>query len=70
MSFHHTKCKGEIIRRDPSPDAITRVLRERTHWCNCSNWKIQPNGYYKVFRYGFWEELESGEVMEVQRRKK
>jgi len=63
---HHLNCTYILPGRS-FPEGRERWMRERTHGCWCSAWKLLANGQYRIWRCGAWRKPKSGEVRRSRR---
>jgi len=60
--LYHHGCAAITLSRPYPLDALPVALRERTHVCCCSAWRIAADGSLAVWRVGAWREPVRGEV--------
>ena len=64
---HHLNCTYIMPSRLRKRATDPRWLRERTHGCWCSSWKLLKNGEYRIWRRGAWRKPKPGEVRRSRR---
>ena len=67
--FAHRACTFILPdgRKHPWPAMAPRFLRERTHGCWCSSWRLTRNGL-RVWRRGAWRKALPGDLRRVKGR--
>ena len=61
--LYHHNCSAITLSRPYPIDGLTPALRERTHICCCSAWRVEAlDGSLAVWRAGGWREPGRGEV--------
>lgn len=60
--LYHHGCAAITLSRPYPLDALPVALRERTHVCCCSAWRIAADGTLAVWRSGAWQAPTRGEV--------
>lgn len=60
--LYHHGCSAITLSRPYPIDGLTPALRERTHICCCSAWRVAADGSLAVWRGGRWAKPTRGEV--------
>ena len=62
----HLNC-SYILPGKANPDGREQWMRERTHGCWCSAWKITDEGAWLIWRNGQWCKPKRGELRMTDR---
>lgn len=67
--FSHRNCSfilpGRVEGRQMYVEGLPQHVRERTHGCWCSSWRMSRNGL-RIWRRGAWRKPKSGELRRVR----
>jgi len=61
----HRDCTYILPSRS-HPEASQKWLREKTHCCWCSAWKLMDNGQWRIWRDGDWCKPKPGELRSTE----
>lgn len=53
--------------RELHPGRVPRWMRERTHGCWCSSWRLTQMGF-RIWRRGSWRKPKPGELLQSEVR--
>lgn len=58
--------RARSARGDPYPTDMPQYMRDRTHGCWCSSWRMTEHSGLLVWRRGAWRRPKPGELVRVR----